>query len=240
MTKLINIKPTKENNVKKITKLISNLNDAKALEIDFGAKGLVVDSINPDGSFFVNAPITLKDLNSEEIILDEGQPVGTPPIPDYMKFKYNENKAMLVRAAYGREAMYGRLDSKTALEEGSTAHLEQLAEKNKIEEVTFSKAPVVSMFGEAAGLAPFMMEALANGLHTGLYFGGGYALTAGIAGQIPPLTAAPEELITVPAAFAAGMANGMAFGIVKTTLDVEGGSLFLDLLLSFSYYQAKY
>lgn len=80
-----------------------------------------------------------------------------------------------------------------------------------------------------AKLAPYMgrtiMEAQMYGLATGMGFGG----TAAIAGQLGPQIAAPEEIVTVPGAIAAGYAVGTTFGSIKSAMEIEGGSIYAQL-----------
>ena len=166
------------------------------------------------------------DANYMNWIMDNQMPT----VSDYLAWKYKEGEIPLVRGAFGAEGMYGQIPIEEALEKGNRAYLEQLEEMGKMREITFTEAPVLKMLGEATGLLPFMLASIKHGLEMGLVFGGGYAGFAAWAGQIPPLTLVPEEALTVPTAFATGMGQGMAFGVIKTSLDIEGGNLFLDLI----------
>jgi len=197
---------------------------------------VIADDRRADGSLNVaaNTPLDLNNINPADVIpdTDPTQPAysDAPPLTDYLKFKFQKGKAPLVRGAWGREAMYGRMGVDEALEKGNQAHLEQVEKAGKLEDTKFKDAPVTTMLGEAAEMLPFMMESISEGLKDGMMFGGAWASMAAVAGQIGPQIATPEELITVPSAFAAGMTKGMAFGIIKTSLDVEGGNLFLDFV----------
>jgi hypothetical protein len=166
------------------------------------------------------------DANYMNWIMDNQMPT----VSDYLAWKYKEGELPLVRGAEGAAGMYGQIPIEEALEKGNRAYLEQLEEMGKMREITFTEAPVLKMLGEATGLLPFMLASIKHGLEMGLVFGGGYAGFAAWAGQIPPLTLVPEEALTVPTAFATGMGQGMAFGVIKTSLDIEGGNLFLDLI----------
>ena len=164
--------------------------------------------------------------------IDPQQPIGKdiPPLTDYLKFKYQKGFLPLVRGSYGREAMWGRMDSQKALEQGNDAYLEQLEKAGKLQDVHFKEAPMMSILGEGAEMLPFMLSSLQEGLKSGLILGGGWAAITAVAGQLGPQLVTPEEIITVPGSFAAGMTTGMAFGVLKNAMDIEGGNLFLDLI----------
>ena len=166
------------------------------------------------------------DANYMNWIMDNQMPT----VSDYLAWKYKEGELPLVRGAFGAAGMYDQIPIEEALEKGNRAHLEQLEEMGKMREITFTEAPLLKMLGEATGLLPFMLASIKHGLEMGLVFGGGYAGFAAWAGQIPPLTLVPEEAVTIPSAFGAGLGQGMAFGVIKTSLDIEGGNLFLDLI----------
>lgn len=148
--------------------------------------------------------------------------------PQYIKSKWRSGIFPIMRGSVGREAMWGRAPDEEALasaREISTKHQEMVAE---IKEPTW-KQPVKKIAGEAAELLPFMLEATKEGLKFGGVTGGGFAGITALAGQAGPQVMLPEEAITVPAAFAAGMGIGTTYGVVKYSMDVEGGNLYLDL-----------
>lgn len=207
----------------------------KAEDAPFDPSRLIDADRNPDGSFTVTPQDPDAPFDPSRLIdatrVDLEQPAGDiPPLTDYLRFKYAKGFLPLVRGSFGREAMFGRMDSQEALDKGNQAYLEQLDKAGRLRDVTFKEAPMRAMLGEAAEMLPFMLSSIQEGLKTGLALGGGWAIIVGVAGQVGPQIAAPEELITVPGAFAAGMSTGMAFGVITNAMNVEGGNLFLDLI----------
>jgi polyhydroxyalkanoate synthesis regulator phasin len=96
-----------------------------------------------------------------------------------------------------------------------------------------------------AEMAPLMLEGLEAGARRGLLFGAGAAGVAAVVGQAGPQLALPEEIVTVPAAFASmftvGMVSGStenifiaesgnAYGALKDEVDEEGNKLPEDLV----------
>ena len=84
--------------------------------------------------------------------------------------------------------------------------------------------------GATTELVPYMGTSIAEGLKTASItasVGAGLVATAGL---IPPLTAVPEEIVTVPGAALAFGAVGMAFGIWNNASNIEGGNIYLDLI----------
>ena len=68
-------------------------------------------------------------------------------------------------------------------------------------------------------------KALGIGLASGMTAGG----VAAIAGQAGPQVALPEEIVTVPAAFASAFGAGTAYGMLEDVRQVEAGQAFKEL-----------
>lgn len=82
----------------------------------------------------------------------------------------------------------------------------------------------------AAEMLPLQIEGLRKGAKRGLALGMGAGAITAAAGQIPPLTALPEEAITVPAAFAGMYGVGMVSGAVENIGKIEAGLAYDELL----------
>ena len=178
-----------------------------------------------DGSIKVADPTQI-DLSDFVPVEDPQQIIGTPPLSAYLKYKWRKGFLPMVRGSYGREAMWERMDSKLALDKGNKAYLEQLEKAGNLRDISFREDPIKAMLGESAQLMPLMFSSMEEGLKTGLMLGGGFAAITAVAGVTGPLALTPEEIITVPGSFATGMGLGMAFGIVKHSMDGEGGNLY--------------
>jgi len=81
----------------------------------------------------------------------------------------------------------------------------------------------------AAEMAPIPLAGMEKGLRRGVALGGGFAAMAALAGQIPPLTAFPEEVVTVPGAAALGMSVGMISGSLENIGGIEAGLAYREL-----------
>ena len=86
-----------------------------------------------------------------------------------------------------------------------------------------------SIVGGTTELAPYMMDSSVQAIRYGEMFGAGFAGIAWAAGStlFAPF---PEEVITVPAAWAGGRQVGQAYGAWKNASEVEGGMLTSALL----------
>ena len=74
-----------------------------------------------------------------------------------------------------------------------------------------------------------MLESGAKGLETGFAGASAGAAAAAIAGQLGPQVAAPEEVVTVPAAAALGFSAGIKSGFIADAYTVEAGHAYLEL-----------
>jgi len=153
-----------------------------------------------------------------------------PTLPQYLKFKLYSDRASSERSKYGKEAMWGRMDSQQALTKGNEERDYWMTQAGQYEDLSFKKHPFAYVAGETVQLLPYMIASQKEGLKAGLTLGGGFAAITAIAGQVGPQVAFPEEIITVPVAFGAGMKTGYAYGVIKNILDREGGSLYLDMV----------
>lgn len=90
-----------------------------------------------------------------------------------------------------------------------------------------------SWYGEgflgAVQMLPAMVEGITEGWKNGLATGAGFAGVTALAGQAGPQVAAPEEVITVPVAFGAGMGVGTAYGSSQYWYKQGAGALYHDL-----------
>uniref|UniRef100_A0A6M3K8T1 Putative acetyltransferase n=1 Tax=viral metagenome TaxID=1070528 RepID=A0A6M3K8T1_9ZZZZ len=153
-----------------------------------------------------------------------------PNLPQYLKYKLNVDRASSERSKFGRDAMFGKMDNDIALSRGNEERDYWMAQAGPYENLSFKKAPFKYVAGETAQLIPYMISSQKEGLKYGLTLGGGFAAITALAGQVGPQVMLPEEVITVPVAFGAGMTTGYSYGVIKNILDREGGGLYLDLV----------
>ena len=154
----------------------------------------------------------------------------TPSLPSYLKFKLNADRANSERSRYGREAMWGRMNTQEAIIKGNKERDYWMTQAGPYEDLSFKKHPFKYIVGESVQLVPYMLSSQVEGLKYGLTLGGGFAGITAIAGQVGPQVMLPEEVITVPTAFAAGMSTGYTYGVIKNMIDREGGGLYLDMV----------
>jgi hypothetical protein len=81
----------------------------------------------------------------------------------------------------------------------------------------------------AVEMAPPMLEGSLQGAKTGLEFGLGAAAVTAVAGQVPPFTATPEEIVTIPAAGGMGYGAGQIYGAAKFWYDQGRGQIYREL-----------
>ena len=175
-------------------------------------------------------PETLTDEEIGNVSVEaERRPILTPNLPNYLKFKLNADKANSERSRYGREAMWGRLNTQEAIAKGNETRAYWMTQAGPYEDLSFKKYPFKYVAGETVQLLPYMISSQAEGLKYGLTLGGGFAAITAVAGQAGPQVLLPEEVFTVPSAFAGGMATGFGYGVIKNILDREGGGLYLDM-----------
>ena len=88
------------------------------------------------------------------------------------------------------------------------------------------------MVSGAFELGGQMVEPLSDPYTWNLTLGSGMAAgsAAAIAGQLGPQVAAPEEVVTVPAATVAGMFAGYSGATAKRAMEVEGGHAYRELI----------
>ncbi len=84
--------------------------------------------------------------------------------------------------------------------------------------------------GATAEMLPIMVHGIEKGAKRGLVLGMGAASITAIAGQVPPLTAIPEEVVTVPGAFLGMFGVGMVSGTLENIGLIEAGLAYDELL----------
>lgn len=81
-----------------------------------------------------------------------------------------------------------------------------------------------------AEMAPMSLAIMSEGTQMAGAAGVGAAAVAAIAGQAPPLTAAPEELVTVPGAFLSAFAIGQTAGSYQASRRKMAGLSYIEFL----------
>ncbi len=87
-----------------------------------------------------------------------------------------------------------------------------------------------SSLNAATNMLPMMWDTTVSGSKYGLAMGLSAAGIAAVAGQAGPQVALPEEIVTVPGAFAAFGTVGTIYGGAKRATEIEAGLMFDELL----------
>lgn len=178
---------------------------------------------NKDNSYDFNL-----DFRTEEEI-KAGTPVEReiPTFSEFVKFMYKDADADIIASSHLRRGMYNQIDARLSLELGDKAYLKNMPKEHL--ELKFTEAPVTKMAGETAAMMPFILETVQAGVLYGiplaLVYGGKRALTRAAI----PLPAQAKFILGLEG-FIAGMKTGMAFSVIKTSIDVEGALIFGDLI----------
>lgn len=144
------------------------------------------------------------------------------------KYNWNLGQQTVQRGKIGSDAMWGRVSIDEMTQKADSLDMEiQKAYDPKLAD---PKGFFKKVAGSSAELLPFMLGCTGEGIKQSLIIGGILAGAALLGGQMGPQVAAPEEIGTVPGAFAAGLKVGNYYGIIKYSMTVEGGNLFLDLV----------
>ncbi len=139
----------------------------------------------------------------------------------------DEWKIGAVQVQMGR-AGFSALMSDPDTWERSLAEIEQLQQYMPDQDAERRSLPVRVAKG-AAGLLPMMLSSASAGWQRGLEGAAAGALAAGIAGQLGPQIAAPEEIVTVPGAAIAGFRIAQRAGSLTEAARLEAGHAFLEI-----------
>ena len=82
----------------------------------------------------------------------------------------------------------------------------------------------------AAEMLPIQVSGMRKGVQRGLMFGMTAGGIAALAGQVGPQAVLPEEIVTVPAAFAALYGVGMLSGTLENIAQIEAGLAYDELV----------
>lgn len=119
--------------------------------------------------------------------------------------------------------LYGDVSPET---ENRIKEIKSLMPKGKTRKRSLPEAAIRS----AAEMLPIQIAGMKEGAKRGAVLGMGFGATAALAGQAGPQIATPEEIITVPAATAAGFSIGMTSGTLQNIGEIEGGLAYDELL----------
>jgi ribosomal protein S18 acetylase RimI-like enzyme len=132
------------------------------------------------------------------------------------------------------QVRYGFLRNQELYRDLTPAEREQLASDKTAMEAGGQLGAGTSWFRKAvtgsAQNLPNMIGAWVYGLKKGIPGGVTAGTLAAIAGQLGPQVATPEEVVTVPTAFAGGMAAGMYVGAGEFTSRIESGLAYDEYL----------
>lgn len=186
--------------------LLSDPETAKALWDDANALAQV------EGVFKANAP---KDTRS----ISSGRSPYNPLLPN--AFRSGVEQTRLGRIGYQKA-------SGLQVNETEVDRLDRSIERAN-QEMRDEGGFIGSFLAPAAQVLGQMFESGKTSLTAGLSGAVAGAGAAAIAGQVGPQVALPEEIVTVPAAAAAGFGAGMVSGMFKDVMETEGGLAYLEL-----------
>jgi hypothetical protein len=86
-----------------------------------------------------------------------------------------------------------------------------------------------SSVNAASNMLPMMVDTVLSGAKYALPAGATAAGAAVVGGQLGPQALTPEEVVTVPAAFATFGAIGFTYGSINRVTEIEGGLMFAEL-----------
>ena len=199
---------------------------------EFG--GVALEDVQEEAPVVNNDPFAEFGGVSAEGVLEEGKHVLKDPdyvsLPNYIKYKLGMDTAQKAYSLYGASAMQGKMTDEEALRRGTKERDYHIAMAGPYKDLSLVEHPIKGAIGEAAQQIPYMVSSTFEGLKWGLPMGMGFGTIAAVAGQAGPQVAFPEEIITVPGAFVAGMKTGFAYGVIKNILEREGGSMYLDMV----------
>jgi hypothetical protein len=194
------------------------------------------DVVDIPGLSFTDPDIPEKGfLTKEGFLPEDGAPKINlkpvePTLPQYIRYKLTMDRAGSDRSRFGAAAMWGRIETPFAQVEGNRIRDYWIEQAGPYQDLSFKEAPVKFALGEAAQLLPYMVTSQIEGAKYGLGTALGFAGITAAAGQAGPQVSVPEEIITVPAAAAAGFKVGWTYGVIKNVIDREGGGLYLDMV----------
>lgn len=157
-----------------------------------------------------------------EVLLKEKTPVRAF---DRIKNRYNNGRIQVKIMDLGYKSLTGKLDPAIALERIKKLKTQLTSDANE-DLRNFGE----QMLGATAEQFPNMWEAIKAspvGAGGGAIIG---ALVAGIAGQLGPQAATPEEITTIPAAAGFGAKFGGGVAAANRIRELEAGGMYLELL----------
>lgn len=156
--------------------------------------------------------------------------IKDPPMGQYLQYKWiMDGQANKERALIANRVMRGEIGYDEGQRQIQSSQEYWQAKAGPYEPLSLKEHPIKAALGMGVGLIPYMADSAINS--SGYALGGGIAAAsaAAMAGQVPPFTVLPEELITIPTAFASGVTVGFGYGVIKNVMDIEGGNLYWDL-----------
>lgn len=156
-------------------------------------------------------------------------------VPDVWKQEWGKGRMAITRGRAGFDLMMGKGDKNKAMEQAMLID-EQMSKLPALPRMDIKdpRSLIANIGGAGSHLLPFMIGAFGESLKWGAAGAATGAMVAGVAGQLGPQAATPEEIVTVPSGTIIGAKRGFRFGqkfgIVKYSVEVEGGNLYLDML----------
>ena len=158
---------------------------------------------------------------------------GLPPFADprkglrsmeWWKIAEHEWKSGEIAEETGRaysDIWYGEGTLETAKQKRMAAY-DRLKKMGKSPTPDWNDSKLKNLWGAGVNMMPFMLKASLAG--------GEWAMKGGIAGGGAALVGGPATAPMAPATFVTGMVAGAKYGVIKYSMDVEGGNIMGDLV----------
>lgn len=190
-----------------------------------------------------------------KVALEKGDRTETVEIPDGLTPQQTEEK---LRSFYTPDELYGSTDffqretyrvekGRAMVDDGKLWYNHMIGDGRPEEDVFKQSIEINGKFtkendekyqapnwaerfvGATTELAPYMLDTSVHGVMYGESFGMAAATAAAVVGQAGPQALFPEEIATVPGAYAGGKAVGQAFGSWMNATQVESGQLYKSM-----------
>lgn len=195
-----------------------------------------------------SAPVTFnKQGDITSVATDDAPPINweeSEPLPQaaveeltpvgesffsYISKKHKRGKSGIVTNSYGYSAAIGDVSYDEARAATNKEQLDFLEKTGQIDDIAFREGPVRFILGEAAEALPSTIQGMKEGGLLAAILAPTFVTTAILAGQAGPQIAAPEEVLTVPIAFASGVTAGMGTGIFQSSMRLGTGGVYMRL-----------
>ncbi|MCP4985421.1 MAG: hypothetical protein GY928_04910, partial [Colwellia sp.] len=153
------------------------------------------------------------------------KPPKHPARMNFFEWKWRNSNAHFENSGHRKDILHGVTNDVEAVLLKINRDIETL--RNEIGYMEAANFPE-ELLGEGVELTNSMLNMGANAAPYAFATAIGWATATLVGGFAIP---APEEIVTFPGALVAGLTTGMAFGVIKTSIDFEGSQVLIDMLV---------